>query len=217
MNFLAHAWLARHGSDDFLYGNLIADGVKGQYLDDWPQDVAWGIRHHRRVDAYVDQHPRIADARCRAPDGTRRFAGIALDLVWDHFLARQLSPEDELIPRCYRLFAQRTAPDRLASMMPIMVQQDWLSRYADWQFTCRALEGLGKRLDQRLNQRLGRDQLLKQDRTSGLAQYQTGQSRLGRLIPWLDADYQELGKDFNAFWPELGDVLEVANPGVRNT
>jgi acyl carrier protein phosphodiesterase len=32
MNFLAHAWLARKGSDDFLYGNLIADGVKGSDL-----------------------------------------------------------------------------------------------------------------------------------------------------------------------------------------
>lgn len=217
MNFLAHAWLARHGNDDFLFGNLIADGVKGQCLDDWPLDVALGIRHHRRVDAYVDQHPRIVAARSRAPSDARRFAGIALDLVWDHFLARQLSPDDELIPRCYGLFIQRAAPERLASMMPVMVQQDWLRRYADWEFTCRALEGLGERLDQRLNQRLGHSQSLKRGRASALTHCQAEPSRLARLIPWLDADYQELGDDFNAFWPELGDVLAIAEPGVRNT
>ncbi len=57
MNFLAHAWLARPGNDGFLYGNLIADGVKGRDLSGWPTSVADGIRHHRRVDAWVDQHP----------------------------------------------------------------------------------------------------------------------------------------------------------------
>ncbi len=66
MNFLAHAWLARAGSDAFLYGNLIADGVKGSDLSAWPQDVALGIRHHRRVDAFVDAHPTVLSARRRA-------------------------------------------------------------------------------------------------------------------------------------------------------
>lgn len=207
MNFLAHAWLARRGSDAFLYGNLIADGVKGTCLDDWPVEVALGIRHHRRVDAYVDHHPRIVGARRRAPDGTRRYAGIALDLVWDHFLARQLSADDQLIPRCYRLLAERPAPNRLATMVPVMVRQDWLRRYADWHFTCRALEGLGERLDQRLSQGMKHD----------LAQRRPGPSRLAELIPWLNDDYQGLGDDFEAFWPELGDVLEAADSRIART
>lgn len=46
MNFLAHGWLARGGSDDFLYGNLIADGVKGVDLDAWGR--AW-----RRASAII--------------------------------------------------------------------------------------------------------------------------------------------------------------------
>ncbi len=82
MNFLAHGWLARGGSDDFLYGNLIADGVKGVELDAWGEEVAGGIRHHRRVDAYVDAHPVVREARARAPSPQRRYAGIALDLLW---------------------------------------------------------------------------------------------------------------------------------------
>ena len=65
MNFLAHAWLARGGSDDFLWGNLIADGVKGSDLSSWPAEVASGIRHHRRVDAFVDAHPVVVAIRRR--------------------------------------------------------------------------------------------------------------------------------------------------------
>lgn len=202
MNFLAHAWLARYGSDAFLYGNLIADGVKGGQLDGWPCEVARGIRHHRRVDAYVDHHPRIVAARSRAPDGSRRYAGIALDLVWDHFLARRLDHDDALIPRCYRLLIQQPAPDRLAAMMPVMVRQDWLRRYADWQFTCRALEGLGERLSERLDRRSNRGSTVKDPSSNQLA----------ALIPWLTDDYRSLDNDFEAFWPELSDALGAPSP-----
>ncbi|TFH86082.1 DUF479 domain-containing protein [Billgrantia azerbaijanica] len=184
MNFLAHAWLARGGSDDFLYGNLIADGVKGRDLSAWPAAVALGIRHHRRVDAYVDRHPLVAEARQRAPRELRRFAGIALDLMWDHFVAEALwrdELETPLIPRCYRLLAARPAPARLAGMMPLLVEQDWLRRYRDFAFTCRAIDGIGRRL--------------------------SGANRLAPLIPWLSEDYDRLRADFKRLWPELEAAL----------
>ncbi|GAB2799241.1 ACP phosphodiesterase [Halomonas shantousis] len=181
MNFLAHAWLARNGSDAFLYGNLIADGVKGQDLSAWPAEMARGIRHHRRVDAVVDRHAVIAEAKARAPSAQRRFVGIALDLVWDHFVA--LHHEDpDLVRRCYRVMAARPAPNRLAAMVPHLVAEDWLTRYADFAFTCRAIEGIGRRLR-------GSD------------------NPLAQLIPWLMADYEALERDFNRLWPALRHEL----------
>ncbi|WP_163557190.1 ACP phosphodiesterase [Halomonas sp. NO4] len=184
MNFLAHAWLARGGSDDFLYGNLIADGVKGRDLTAWPDAVAQGIRHHRRVDAYVDRHPVVLAARRRSPPELRRYAGIALDLIWDHFIAAELRQDGRdrlLIPRCYHLLASRPAPARLAGMMPLLVEQDWLRRYRDFGFTCRAVEGIGRRL--------------------------SGPNRLAELTPWLAADYPSLAADFQRLWPELEAAL----------
>ncbi|MCG6657153.1 DUF479 domain-containing protein [Halomonas campisalis] len=184
MNFLAHAWLARGGSDDFLYGNLIADGVKGSDLSAWPTAVALGIRHHRRVDGFVDAHPVVREARHRAPKELRRFTGIALDLVWDHFVAETLcarGDDRQLVPRCYRLLASRPAPRRLAAMMPLLVEQDWLRRYADFAFTCRAVQGVGRRL--------------------------SGPNRLAELVPWLEADYARLADDFRRLWPELEAAL----------
>lgn len=186
MNFLAHAWLARGGSDDFLYGNLIADGVKGADLSAWRAAVAAGIRHHRRVDAFVDTHPVVTGALARAPRAQRRYAGIALDLVWDHFVARRLARDPEesaLVERCYRLLSSRPAPDRLATLMPVLVAQDWLHGYADFGFTCRAVAGIGQRL--------------------------SGPNRLAELVPWLEADYAHLAADFQSLWPAVKAALEV--------
>lgn len=186
MNFLAHAWLAREGSDDFLYGNLIADGVKGSDLTAWPMGIEAGIRHHRRVDAVVDSHSIALAARSRAPREHRRYAGIALDLVWDHFLARRLglqTADSVMVRRCYRLLECRPAPARLEAMMPVMVEQDWLHRYADFAFTCGAISGIGRRL--------------------------SGPNRLAELIPWLEADYIALSDDFDDLWPSLKADLEI--------
>jgi acyl carrier protein phosphodiesterase len=180
MNFLAHAWLVSASSDDFLYGNLIADGVKGRDLSAWSVATAEGIRHHRRVDAWVDSHPRVVSARRRAPTAQRRYAGIALDMVWDHFLARDTAGRNDqevIVERCYRLLSARSAPNRLAGMMPFLIQHDWLRGYADFSFTCRAIEGIGKRL--------------------------SGPNELAALVPWLRDDYQALESDFQALWPAL--------------
>lgn len=182
MNFLAHACLARGGNDAFLYGNLIADGVKGSDLSSWPASVARGIRHHRRVDAVVDAHPVVAAARARAPREGRRYAGIALDMVWDHFVSRDRA-DDALIHRCYRVLEARPAPERLAELIPALIEQDWLRGYADYGFTCKAVAGLGRRL--------------------------SGPNRLAALIPWLEADYALFEQDFAELWPDLKARLSV--------
>lgn len=187
MNFLAHAWLARGGDDDFLYGNLIADGIKGSHLGDWPTEVALGVRHHRRVDAYVDAHPVTREMLERSPPGGRRVMGIALDLVWDHFVARELAfdaPGSRLVERSYRLLHARSAPARLAPMIPLLVEQDWLRGYADFAFTCRAIGGIGRRL--------------------------SGPNRLAALVPWLEAEYPVLEEAYRRLWPAVRQELEVA-------
>ncbi|WP_251978132.1 acyl carrier protein phosphodiesterase [Salinicola avicenniae] len=176
MNFLAHAWLARHGSDAFLHGNLIADGVKGQGLEEWPSATAAGIRHHRRVDATIDHHAEVVALREIAPRAERRYVGIALDLVWDHFLA-QRQPDAQLVRRCYTLLGERPAPARLAGMVPALIQGDWLTRYADFEFTCQAIAGIGTRL--------------------------RGPNRLAALTPWLAAEYPRLEHAFDVLWPDM--------------
>lgn len=176
MNFLAHAWLSRHGSDDFLYGNLIADGVKGDPRGAWSSAIVAGIRHHRQVDSAIDHHAEVLALRQLAPKGERRYVGIALDIVWDHFLAKRL-PNPALVERCYAVLEARAAPTRLATLVPAMIAGDWLTRYADFDFTCRAIAGIGNRL--------------------------SGPNRLARLTPWLADEYDRLEAAFVTLWPEM--------------
>ncbi|WP_162932486.1 acyl carrier protein phosphodiesterase [Solimonas sp. K1W22B-7] len=86
MNFLAHLWLAERSNTSFA-GAILGDIVRGSDLSAYPDDVAAGIRLHRRVDVLTDSHPRIVALRAGYPQGVRRYAGILFDLVCDHALA----------------------------------------------------------------------------------------------------------------------------------
>lgn len=87
MNFLAHLLLAdRTGTS--LAGSVLGDVVRGADLAEYPADIALGIRLHRRVDATTDRHPAIVAQRALFAEGTRRYAGILLDLSCDYALAR---------------------------------------------------------------------------------------------------------------------------------
>lgn len=99
MNFLAHLWLADR-TQTSLAGSVLGDVVRGADLSAYPHDIAQGIRLHRRVDAAVDRHPVMQALRTRFDSGTRRYAGIVLDLAADHALARQWSAyHPETLPR----------------------------------------------------------------------------------------------------------------------
>ena len=55
MNFLGH--LALSGNDnDVLFGNFIADAIKGKSYLDWPKKVQKGILLHRFIDDFTDTH-----------------------------------------------------------------------------------------------------------------------------------------------------------------
>lgn len=86
MNFLAHLWLADK-TQTSLAGSVLGDVVRGSDLSDYPDDIALGIRLHRRVDAATDRHPLMRAARAGFAQGERRYAGIVLDLAADHALA----------------------------------------------------------------------------------------------------------------------------------
>lgn len=87
MNFLAHLWLADRSATS-MAGAVLGDVVRGADLSAYPPEIAAGIRLHRRIDAATDRHPQVVAARAGFAPGQRRYAGIVLDLVCDHLLAR---------------------------------------------------------------------------------------------------------------------------------
>lgn len=138
MNHLAHAWLARH-SDEAILGAMLGDFAAGP-VDalPWPAGVRAEIRRHRHIDRYTDAHPAIAALRALFPDGRRRFAGIVLDVHFDHLLARDWAhwnagpdgapPLPAFAARVYRVLLDRldALPPRLQAVAPRMATHDWL-------------------------------------------------------------------------------------------
>lgn len=86
MNYLAHLYLAGY-EDDWIAGALLGDFAKGR-LENLPfvPGVVEGIRLHRAIDSFTDQHPVVRRSRSRLRS-RRLVSGIIVDLAYDHFLA----------------------------------------------------------------------------------------------------------------------------------
>jgi acyl carrier protein phosphodiesterase len=88
MNHLAHALLADACSVEFALGSAMGDFVHGHPDPAWPAARQAGLRFHRAIDRYTDAHPEVVAARNLFTPPMRRFAGIALDVWFDHLLVR---------------------------------------------------------------------------------------------------------------------------------
>jgi len=88
MNYLAHLYLAERSGTSPV-GNLLGDFIKGHPEGRFTSETVVGIRLHRRVDTVTDMHPAVRAARGLLPRPYRRYAGILLDVWFDHILARQ--------------------------------------------------------------------------------------------------------------------------------
>ena len=86
MNFLAHLHLA-HRAQLPLAGAILGDYFRGMLPPDLPAPLAASVQLHRRIDATTDRHPLVVAARATFAPGDRRYAGILLDILFDHALA----------------------------------------------------------------------------------------------------------------------------------
>ena len=90
MNHLAHVFLA--GPDtDLQLGGLLADFWRGAPDPAWRTAVRTGVALHRKIDSYTDGHPVVVRLRDCFEPPFRRYAGILLDIYFDHALARRWS------------------------------------------------------------------------------------------------------------------------------
>lgn len=136
MNWLAHLYLARQ-SEDAMLGALLGDFVFGSSeLEDFGPIVRREILVHRRIDAFTDSHPAVTALRARFPEGRRRYAGIALDVYFDHLLARDwarwsTTALEAFTARAYSMLGARSAvlPARLRAIAPAIAADDWLGSY----------------------------------------------------------------------------------------
>lgn len=152
MNYLAHAVLAKP-SDYSLVGNLLGDFCKGVDLSTLPQAVLDGLVNHRAIDRFTDQHALVQQAKKLFSTKRRRFAGVALDVLFDHFLIchwHVFYPESFLQckQRLYEQFekVEPIMPIRMRQTMQKVRQQDWFSAYQHLPGLAIALDNIAGRI-----------------------------------------------------------------------
>ena len=152
MNHLAHALLA--GADEaMLLGGLLGDFWRGAPDPHWPARIRAGVVLHRKIDVYTDGHADVAAARTLFVPPLRRYAGILLDVYFDHVLAADW-PQDAgeplaaLSARVEELLRanQHWLPGRLNRFAGYFRQAGLFEAYADRAVIERVLAGISQRL-----------------------------------------------------------------------
>lgn len=153
MNHLAHVLLA--GDDEWLQlGGMLGDFVHGQPDPQlYPPQVIAGIRLHRAIDVYTDAHPEVLAAKALLPPPYRRYAGILLDMWFDHCLARDFPRWSGQSLEAYSIALgallhrhDALLPPELRRFRGYMDTHGLPAGYADRVMLGRALAGIGQRL-----------------------------------------------------------------------
>lgn len=157
MNYLAHLFLSPPGEDAML-GSLMGDFVKGPLTNHtisgrYSADMTRAIALHRKIDGYTDSHPVVRESWNRVSKGRRRFAGVMVDIFYDHYLAKYWSdfhgsPLSAFTGDFYAILARRRSemPERLQRISNSMISLDWLGSYANVNSVRSALNRISQRL-----------------------------------------------------------------------
>jgi acyl carrier protein phosphodiesterase len=184
MNFLAHAFLS--GTDEkILAGNFFADFIKGkQALAGIDPAIVRGIALHRQIDAFTDTHVIVSQSKNRLRTKYRHYAGVIVDVFYDHFLARNWSEYHRQPLPAYTQAVYKTihkylsdSPSGFSYMFHYMEKSDWLFNYSK-------VEGISRAL-------------------SGMSQRTPYESKMDQAVQDLKAYYDDFEKEFKSFFPEL--------------
>ncbi|WP_256809478.1 ACP phosphodiesterase [Pseudomonas siliginis] len=191
MNYLAHLHLGGQRPGQLL-GSLYGDFVKGRLQGQFDPEVEAAIALHRRIDVFTDRHPLVDTALGRFSETRRRYAGIVLDVFFDHCLARDWTlyadrPLEQFTADVYQVLSrERQLPERLAKIAPHMVANDWLGSYREFEVLEQVLRGISRRL--------------------------TRPEELAGAMAELRRLYEPLSEDFSLFYPQLQDFAQNTRP-----
>ena len=184
MNFLAHAYLS--GPDDkILLGNFTGDFIKGrQALNNYDRQIIRGVELHRAIDEFTDNHPIVHESKTRLRSTFRHYAGVIVDVFYDHFLATHWNlfhhqPLDTFAAHTYRTLESFSAilPMEFKRMLPYMIRGNWLVHYKE-------IEGIHRTL-------------------SGMASRTPYNSKMEKASDDLRKYYSEFEEEFERFFPRL--------------
>tara|TARA_Y200000002_G_scaffold372919_1_gene371317 strand:+ start:141 stop:710 length:570 start_codon:yes stop_codon:yes gene_type:complete len=152
LNYLGHLVLS--GDDnELLFGNFIADAVKGNSYLDWPKNIQKGILLHRFIDDFTDNNSHYLAGKRRFYNEFPKMGGVINDIIYDYLLwqyelnTQSLDLKNE-IKRYYHVLDGYKAdmPSNIRFMYSYMKRDNWLLNYQYEIGIERALNGIGRRI-----------------------------------------------------------------------
>ncbi len=186
MNYLAHLFLAEDNFEHRI-GSLLADFTNGTISNlakRFSYGVARGIKHHRAVDRYTDSHQAVAHSVALLQKEYGFYAGIIIDVVFDHFLLRNWTLFSSVKPEIFfeEIYLALSKgdfdyPERYQIMLDRLLDIKWLGVYAN-------LENVGVAL-RKIDERFSRE------------------TPLPHALKGIRQHYTYIEADFLLFFPDL--------------
>jgi acyl carrier protein phosphodiesterase len=131
----------------------MGDFIRGINVSELPPVIARGVQNHKAVDRFTDSHEILRSLKANFSSQRRRFAGIIIDVVFDHFLIKHwqnYSSENlgEFTAYCYESLAglHHVMPTRMQQKVDWMIGCDLLNSYAQLKGISNALNGMSRRI-----------------------------------------------------------------------
>lgn len=135
MNFLAHTYLSGC-NEEIIVGNFMGDYVKGKNYLLFPELIKKGILIHRDIDTFTDMHPITRQSKQRIAAKYHKYAGIIIDIFYDHFLASLWDDFsnislNEFVSRSYDLLKRnyKVLPEAIKRWFPTFLENNWMMAY----------------------------------------------------------------------------------------
>ena len=152
MNYLAHSFLS-FSSEPVLYGQFIADDIKGNKWQLLDKEVQTGILLHRFIDDYTDTHPLLLELKKKMHPTLGKFSGVVLDVLFDHVLSLRWqdysdSPREKWIQSTYDQLQKRQQEmtDKRRFIIEKMIEHDWMNMYLTPEGTSQILNQMARRI-----------------------------------------------------------------------
>ncbi len=130
----------------------MGDFVKGKDFENYPSGIKNGILLHREIDSFTDTHPIVKQSKSRLKDKYRHYAGVIVDVFYDHYLAKNFDrfsdePLEQFVNRHYLSLESNNdvLPERAQNMLPYMIRGNWLVNYKEVRGIQKSLQGMSRR------------------------------------------------------------------------
>jgi acyl carrier protein phosphodiesterase len=152
MNFLGHLYFS--GNDkELMLANLFGDFARGSKHKHLPEVIQQGIKLHRKIDFYIDNHPLVKELKFELMSDLPKVGPIAVDLFFDHLLARNWTQfhSTEYTSFLNEFYEHETDyhshyPAAFLDFMDKLRTHQWMNHYPTKYGLMKSCEGVAKRI-----------------------------------------------------------------------